>query len=154
MKNKTHKFIKLDFERFFNGKVIAEGNLLLRFPKRSIKKLYVTFQGSFKNNILNLSEHYYEDGKKTLRNWKFKKINQTLFHGSEKNVKGKIIVNIDGNILEMVYLFKIVFWRFSTTVQIKDYMYLVNKNEIINTTYVTKFGINLAKVVLLYKKAS
>ena len=30
MKNKTHKFIKLDFERFFNGKVIAEGNLLLR----------------------------------------------------------------------------------------------------------------------------
>ena len=35
---------------------------------------------------------------------------------------------------------------------INDYMFLINDNEIINTTYVSKFGINLAKVVLLYKK--
>jgi len=29
---------------------------------------------------------------------------------------------------------------------------LISNNEIINTTYVSKFGLKLAKVVLLYKK--
>ena len=54
----------------------------------------------------------------------------------------------------MQYYFKLTVWKFNTTVFIKDFMYLISKKEIINTTYISKFNINIAKVVLLYKKKS
>ena len=56
--------------------------------------------------------------------------------------------------LTMQYRFKLILWKFTTFVLIKDYMYLINEKEIVNTTYVSKLGINLAKIVLLYKKIS
>ena len=52
----------------------------------------------------------------------------------------------------MKYRFKLLIWKFTISVLINDYMFLINDKEIVNTTYVSKFGINLAKVVLLYKK--
>ena len=52
----------------------------------------------------------------------------------------------------MRYYFKILIWKFTVTVLVNDYMFLINEKEIVNTTYVSKFGINLAKVILLYKK--
>ena len=37
MINKKNKLLNLKFEDFFNGEVIAKGNLMLRYPKKSIK---------------------------------------------------------------------------------------------------------------------
>ena len=116
--------------------------------------MHVTFKGSFKNNKLKLNENYLEDNKKIIRNWNFEKISDNLFLGNEKNVKGNITVNIEKKTLHMQYYFKLTVWKFNTTVFIKDFMYLVSKKEIINTTYISKFNINIAKVVLLYKKKS
>ena len=101
---------------------------------------------------LKLIEKYIENEKKIIRNWNFEK-NQILFLlVNEKNVKGKIVVHVNKNNLKMRYYFKLLIWRFTVTVLINDYMFLINEKEIVNTTYVSKFGINLAKVVLLYKK--
>ena len=154
MKTTKDNQLKLEFEKFFTGEVIAQGYLLLKYPRKSSKNLHVTFKGSFKDNKLNLNEHYLEDNKKTIRNWSFEKISDNYFLGNEKNVKGNIVVNIDKNTLHMQYYFKLFIWKFSTTVFINDFMYLVSKKEIVNTTYISKFNISLAKVVLLYKKKS
>ncbi len=146
------KRLNLIFENFFNGEVHAEGNLIQFFPKKKIKSLFVVFKGRYKNNQLKLREEYHDEKTKIIRNWEFKKISANYFTGNEENVRGKIIVDINKNHLLMKYLFKITIWKFSTTVFIKDHMYLISNNEIINTTYVSKFGLKLAKVVLLYKK--
>ena len=152
MIKKHSNFKDLNFENFFTGEVIAKGNLILFFPKKSVKNLYVVFKGVFKNNKLRLIEKYIENEKKIIRNWSFEKKSNTLFIGKEKNVKGKIIVHVNKNNLKMRYYFKLLIWKFTVTVLINDYMFLINDKEIVNTTYVSKFGINLAKVVLLYKK--
>ena len=154
MKNQRYKPLNLDFEKFFSGKVIAKGNLMLKYPKKSVKNLHVTFKGSFKNNNLKLSEQYLENNNKIVREWNFRKLSKNLFYGKEKSVKGKIVVHINRNMLTMQYRFKLILWKFTTFVLIKDYMYLINEKEIVNTTYVSKLGINLAKIVLLYKKIS
>ena len=52
--NQRYKPLNLDFEKFFSGKVIAKGNLMLKYPKKSVKNLHVTFKGSFQNNNLKL----------------------------------------------------------------------------------------------------
>ncbi len=152
MINKYSNFKNLKFEEFFSGKVIAKGNLIVFYPKKTFKNLYVVFQGIFKDGQLSLSEKYIENDKEIIRNWVFKKKSNNLFVGSEKNVIGKITVNIEKNHLKMKYRFKLLIWKFTVSVLINDYMFLINDKEIVNTTYVSKFGINLAKVVLLYKK--
>ena len=152
MINKYSDFKDLEFEKFFTGEVVAKGNLILFFPKKLVKNVYVVFKGIFKNNKLKLIEKYIEGEKKIIRNWSFEKKSNSLFIGSEKNVKGKIVVHINKNNLKMRYYFKLLIWKFTVTVLINDYMFLINEKEIVNTTYVSKFGINLAKVVLLYKK--
>ena len=151
---KTNKKSKLDFKKFFDGVVIAEGNLKLYYPKKAIKNLFITFKGVFKNNKLKLCEEYLENDKKVIRNWEFKRVTDSLFIGNENNVKGIVKVNIEENRLVMKYSFKLKVWNFNLTVLIKDYMYQINKKEIINTTFISKFGIKLAEVILLYKKKS
>ena len=95
MKSTKEKSLKLEFEKFFTGEVVAQGFLMLNYPRKSTKNLHVTFKGSFKNNKLKLNEHYLEDNKKIIRNWNFEKISDNLFLKNEKNVKGNITVNIE-----------------------------------------------------------
>ena len=59
---------------------------------------------------------------------------------------------IDNNELQMKYVFKIMFKRISMKVNVQDDMYLLNANEIINSTKVTKYKIRLADTLLMYKK--
>ena len=47
MKEKNNNFKNLEFEKFFTGEVIAKGNLILFYPKTTIKNLYVVFQRCF-----------------------------------------------------------------------------------------------------------
>ena len=152
MSNKFTNFRILKFENFFQGKVIAKGNLMQFFPRKKTKDLYVIFKGSFKDNKLKLTEKYFENEKEIDRKWVFRKLSDTYFIGTEKNVKGEVKVHINRNHLKMRYYFKLLIWKFTITVLINDYMFLINEKEIVNTTYVSKLGIKLAKVVLLYKK--
>ena len=154
MSNNYSDFKNLNFEKFFNGEVIAKGNLLLFYPKKTSRDIYVIFKGTFKNNKLKLNEKYFENEKEITRNWIFEKKSNTFFIGREKNVRGEILVHINKNHLKMKYYFKLLLWKFTITVLINDHMFLINNKEIVNTTYVSKFGIKLAKVVLLYKKKS
>ena len=49
MKSTKEKSLKLEFEKFFTGEVVAQGFLMLNYPRKSTKNLHVTFKGSFKN---------------------------------------------------------------------------------------------------------
>ena len=89
MKNQRYKPLNLDFEKFFSGKVIAKGNLMLKYPKKSVKNLHVTFKGSYKNNNLELIEQYLENNNKIVRKWNFRRISKNLFHGKEKVLRVK-----------------------------------------------------------------
>ena len=99
--NKNHSnFKNLVFEKFFEGEVIAKGHLILFYPKKINKDLYVVFKGTFKNNKLKLNEKYFENEKKIIRNWVFEKKSNTFFIGKEKNVSGNILVHINRIILK------------------------------------------------------
>ena len=61
MINKLGSFKDLKFEKFFEGEVIAKGSLIVFYPNKTIKNLYVVFKGVFKNNKLKLVEKYIEN---------------------------------------------------------------------------------------------
>ncbi len=146
------KFRELIFESFFSGKVHAKGHLIQYFPKKKKKNLLIDFEGKYTNNELYIKESYYEEEASFIRHWKFKKIRSNSFIGNEKNVCGEIKVDINGNCLHMNYLFKILFKRVPVNLKVKDNMFLISENNLINTSVVSKYNIKLAETLLLYKK--
>ena len=47
MTSNKNKLLNLNFENFFSGEVVAKGILILRYPRKSVKNLHVTFKGFF-----------------------------------------------------------------------------------------------------------
>lgn len=145
--------MKLNFEKFFTGKVVAEGYMIFFYPKRRKKNLKVLFSGTFKKNTLALEENYFENNLKTnTRNWYFEKQSDDSYIGNEKNILHPFKIIIETNSLEMKYKFKTQFKSFNFNVNVEDQMYLIRKNTIINKTKVSKFNIPIAESFLLYTK--
>ena len=74
------------------------------------------------------------------------------FFGSGKNIVNTFDLHIKDNFLEMTYKFKTQFKNFDFNVNVKDQMYVINENTLINYTKITKFLIPIAETQLLYKK--
>ena len=151
MKNKV-TFPDLVLEDFFLGKVLATGHIIYFYPKKKIKSVKANFLGKLKHNTLHLQEKYIEDKQEVTRNWIFNKISNDCYTGTEKNlVKNLIAIKKDNNI-EMTYKFKTNFKKLHFNVKVKDSMFLVSNNHLLNTTSISKLGVNIAKAILLYRK--
>ena len=149
---KNNALKKFEFEKFFTGKVVATGYMCFFYPKTRKKKLKVVFKGVFENKKLKLIEEYFEDNLKTIREWEFEKINKNKFFGNGKNIVNAFELHIKDNFLEMSYKFKTQFKNFDFNVNVKDHMYVINDNTLINYTKIYKFLIPIAETQLLYKK--
>ena len=143
---------EFEFEKFFTGKVLATGYMCFFYPQTRKKKLKVIFKGVFKNKKLNLIEEYFEDNLKTIREWQFEKIDKNKFIGNGKNIANPFELKIKDNFLEMSYKFKTKFKNINFNVHVKDCMYVINENTLLNYTRISKFLIPIAETQLLYKK--
>ena len=152
MMNANIKFPRFIFEDFFAGKVIAKGHMIYRFPNKKINNINAVFKGIYKNRTLYLKEEYFEEKNKSVRNWEFSKHSNSSYSGIANNVIGNICVTVKENNLEMHYLFKTYYKSFSINLEVKDSMFMLEDNNIVNTTSISKFGINIAKAILLYTK--
>ena len=149
---KNNALKKFEFEKFFTGKVVATGYMCFFYPKTRKKKLKVVFKGVFENKKLKLIEEYFEDNLKTIREWQFEKVDKNKFFGNGKNIVNPFELHIKDNFLEMSYKFKTQFKNFDFNVNVKDHMYVINDNTLINYTKIYKFLIPIAETQLLYKK--
>ena len=143
---------KFEFENFFSGKVVATGYMCFFYPRIRKKKLEVIFKGVFENKKLKLIEEYFEDNLKTIREWEFKKVDNNKFFGNGKNIVNPFELRIKDNFLEMSYKFKTKFKNINFNVHVKDCMYVINENTLLNYTRISKFLIPIAETQLLYKK--
>ena len=139
-------------ESYFSNKVTALGYMTFFYPIKTIKDIKINFSGKFHKNTLTLKENYTDNDSKVLRVWSFKKKSSSCYIGKESNVKGTIKVSIYGNKLNMKYRFKTNYKKIYFSVNVKDNMYLVDEETLINTTVVSKYGIALAESFLVYKK--
>ncbi len=143
---------KFEFEKFFTGKVVATGYMCFFYPRIRKRKLEVIFKGVFKHKKLRLIEEYFEDNLKTIREWQFEKIDKNKFIGNSKNIANPFELDIKDNFLEMSYKFKTQFKNLHFNVHVKDHMYVINENTLLNYTRISKFLIPIAETQLLYEK--
>ena len=154
MKDFENKTPKLNLFEFFKGETVAYGIFEDRFGKLR-RQFRVKIKGSVEENILTLDEKFiYDDGEKATRIWKIKKLNENKnlikYEGSADDVEGLATGTSVGNALNWTYDIYLNIKGSNLKVKFNDWIYKQNTNVAINRAYVSKFGIDIGSVTLVF----
>jgi len=148
-KQNTPEFI---LEEYFNGKTVAYGV----FENRSgevINQFSVNITGSVKGNVLTLDEDFiYKNGNVDKRLWKIDILPDGQYEGTTNGVIGTARGKRSGNAFNWVYVFDLPVGDTSYKLKFDDWMFLQDKNVMINRAFVTKWGFKVGSVTLSFYK--
>ena len=158
MKEFQNNTPKLDLFSFFEGDTIAYGIFEDRFGNLK-RQFRVNINGKVKNQILTLDEDFlYDDGEQAKRIWKIeKKIDNAqniTFEGQAEDVEGKAFGSISGNTLNWSYDIYLNIKGSNIKVHFNDWIYKQSEDLAINRAYVSKFGINIGSVTLVFLRGN
>ena len=154
MKEFQNNTPKLDLFSFFEGDTIAYGIFEDRFGNLK-RQFRVNINGKVQNQILTLDENFlYDDGEQAKRIWKIeKKIDNAqniTYEGQADDVEGKAFGSISGNTLNWSYDIYLNIKGSNIKVHFNDWIYKQSEDLAINRAYVSKFGINIGSVTLVF----
>jgi hypothetical protein len=143
---------ELKLEEYFLGKTTARGVFEDRFG--NIKKSFIVYiDGAWDGKTLILKEDFiYDDGTKEFREWKITKKSENFYTGFADGVIGTASGSTSGNAFNWKYTFDLPIGKTKLKVNFDDWMFLQDKNYLINIAKINKFGINLGTVILFFNK--
>lgn len=130
-------------EEYFAGRTVAEGSF------RAITGLQRTFTvslyGKWDGRTLTLREDFaFDDGTRDRKTWRFVKTGPDSYRGTREDVVGETLVKIDDNVARFTYLVYLDAAHRRNKVRFHDTMTLRNDGTVLNSAYVTKFGLPVA----------
>ena len=144
---------KLDLFSFFEGNTVAYGIFEDRFGNLK-RQFRVNISGTIVEETLTLDEDFlYDDGEKDKRIWKIKKITEKdkiTYEGQAEDIEGTATGSISGNTLNWSYDIYLNIKGSNIKVHFNDWIYKQSENLAINRAYVSKFGINIGSVTLVF----
>ena len=144
---------KLDLFSFFEGNTVAYGIFEDRFGNLK-RQFRVNISGTIIDDKLTLDEDFlYDDGEKDKRIWKIKKITEEdkiTYEGQAEDIEGIATGSISGNTLNWSYDIYLNIKGSNIKVHFNDWIYKQSENLAINRAYVSKFGINIGSVTLVF----
>lgn len=154
MKQFENNTPKLDLFAFFDGDTIAYGIFEDRFGNLK-RQFRVNIKGTINEQLLTLDEDFlYDDGEKAKRIWSIKKTiddkQNISYLGQADDVEGKASGSISGNALNWSYDIFLNIKGSNIKVHFNDWIYQQSDNVAINRAYVSKFGINVGSVTLVF----
>lgn len=145
---------KLDLFEYFKGKTQAYGQFQDRSGK-VLRRFEVDITGTIdeSGNKLTLDERFvYNDGEKQTRVWVITRVGNDQYRGTAGDVVGEAQGIVAGNTLNWKYTLDLPYKNDSIHVQFDDWMYLHNKDVMLNRAKVTKFGFSVGEVTLFFSK--
>ena len=145
----------LVLEQFFEGKSVAYGIFEDRFGNLR-RQFRVNLQGTVIDNRLVLDEQFlYEDGEKAQRIWTIDKLDSgddgTLrYQGQASDVEGRANGRVSGNGLNWRYNVALKMDGREIEVYFDDWIYRQSEDIAINRAYVTKFGVEIGSVTIVF----
>lgn len=143
---------QLDLVRYFSGTTDAWG----MFQKRSgevVKRFHVVIDGRADGDELTLDEHFeYSDGTRQQRVWTLTRQSDGHWRGTAADVVGSADGVVSGNALHWSYTLRLPVDDKTYDVAFDDWMYLVDDTTMVNRARMSKFGIRLGDVTLLFRR--
>ncbi len=149
-KNTKPRFV---LENYFQGKTRAWGMFEDRFGKVR-RQFVVDITGVWDGQTLVLDEDFlFDDGEKSFRQWRIKKLGENQYEGRADDVVGKATGLSAGNALNWQYLLDLKLESGSTLcVKFNDWMFLQSDGVLLNRAKMSKFGIELGQVTISFQK--
>jgi hypothetical protein len=91
---------------------------------------------------------YFSDGRIEQRHWRLQTLADGRVSGTAGDVVGEASGQLAGNSLYWEYVLRIPYNDKALDVKVKDWMYLIDEQNLINRTSMHKFGIKVADLTL------
>jgi len=142
----------MDMKTYFNGKIEAWG-LFQNYREKVVKRFHVSMTGKWENNKGTLDERFtYSDGSTQRRVWSLVRIDKNNYSGTADDVVGEARGVAYGHALRWQYTMALPVDDDIYHVQFDDWMYLIDENTVINRSVMSKFGVDLGEVILVFIK--
>ena len=143
---------KFSLENYFEGKTEAWGMFHDRFGnlKRTFK---VDITGTLNSDTLTLDEKFlYDDGEQDSRVWTIKILGNNQYSGTASDVVGEAKGISEGNALNWKYKLNLKVGDSTILVDFDDWMFLQDRNILMNRAEVKKWGLNNGVVSITFLK--
>lgn len=143
---------EMRLEEYFNGDSTAYGLFFDR--SQNVKRQFlVAMHGAWDGSILTLTENFtYDDGEKQTRVWSFHKTGEKTWEGTAPDVIGPAIGAWDGNAYRMQYTADVKTGDSSYRLNFDDWLFRQTDKVVLNHAQVTKFGLDVGQVQLVFVK--
>ncbi len=146
---------RLVLEEFFVGRSVAYGIFEDRFGNLR-RQFRVNLSGELDGNRLVLDEEFlYDDGERASRTWTIDRLKSASdgtvsYSGRAADVKAAAHGVQAGNALNWQYDITLEMSRMSLDVHFDDWIYKQDEDIAINRAFVTKFGVEIGSVTIVF----
>jgi len=142
-----------DIKDYFTGPVVAWG-IVQDYSEKVSRHFCVEIEGSWQgNNGLLAETFYFDDGEISYRNWQLQKLDNGDYMGTAEDVVGTATGQHAGFAFHWQYKLKVPVEDDVYTLELDDWMYLIDENRVFNKTKMKKFGITVADITLFFDKS-
>ena len=144
---------RLLIEDYFSGQTRAWGIFQDRFGTLR-RQFEVEIDGRWDGEVLTLVEDFqYDDGETEQRVWRIRKSGDHEYTGEADGVIGVAEGRAFGNALHWSYRYALEVGENTWNVAFDDWLFLQSDGVLINRAEVTKFGVKLGEVTLVFRKS-
>lgn len=138
-------------ENYFQGRTLATGSF--RAINGTRRDFAADLHGTWNGRTLTLVEDFrYSDGERDRKTWRFTKTGETTWSGTREDVIGTTTMRIHGNIAKFAYLVELEGSGGPVRVRFHDTMRLRPDGTVINTAWVTRYGLPVARTRVEFSK--
>jgi hypothetical protein len=143
---------RLLIEQYFDGRTKAWGIFQNRFGQLR-RQFEVDIEGTWDGETLTLVEDFlYDDGETEQRVWHITKGSEHAYEGRAEGVIGVAEGLAYGNALNWSYQFALKVGEGTWNVAFDDWLFLQSDGVLINRAELSKFGVKLGEVTLVFRK--
>ena len=140
-------------EKFFEGETRAYGqfqDILGNVSTRFVVNIKGSWDGS---NLVLIEDFKYEDGLEEQRIWTLTKADENRWLGSADGVVGTAAGKTAGDMFYWAYTIDLPTPSGDRRVSFKDYMWMLSGDRGLNKAYMSKWGIPLGEVTIMFEKS-
>ena len=143
---------RLIIEEYLSGNVKAWGVLQNRSGKVT-RQFKADLNGNWDGSILTLNEKFYwNDGEEQTRKWIIKKLDENNYEGTASDVVGKAKGLSYGPAFKFEYVLLVPVKGKNIKIKFDDWIFLQDERVAINRATMTKFGIKVAELTVMFVK--
>ncbi len=143
----------LDLRQYFSGHLVAHGMFSDRSGK-VLRRFVVDMNCRWQGNEGEFDEDFtYDDGEKQKRIWRLRHLGEGRYVGTADDVRGEAHGAIAGNTFRWGYTLALPYEGRVLDVQFDDWMHLIDETVMLNRAVMSKFGIRLGEVQLVFRKS-